>query len=63
MCHTLVVYILLSYTELENTINLYKKFPKYQRFARFTGGPASKEVPESTIETQPPAQKPATKCS
>ena len=63
MCHTPMVYCLLSCTDLENTTNLYNKFPKYQRYASFTNGPASKEVPESAIETQPPAQKPATKCS
>ena len=63
MCHTPLVYILLSCTDLENTTNLYKKFPKYQRYASLTNGPASKEVPESAIETQLPAQKPATKCS
>ena len=51
MCHILVVYILLSCTDLENTTNLYKKFPKDQRFAIFTDGPASKEVPEYAIET------------
>ena len=54
MCHTPMVYILLSRTYLENTTNLYKKFPKDQRYASFTNGPASKEVPKSTIETQPP---------
>ena len=63
MCHTPVVYILLSCIDLENTTNLYKKFPKDQRYARFTDGPASKEVPEYAIETQPPTQKIATKCS
>ena len=63
MCHTPMVYILLSCIDLENTTNLYKKFPKDQRYSRFTNGPASKEVPESAIETQPPAEKPATKCS
>ena len=55
MCHTLVVYIILSCTYLENTTNLYKKFPKDQRYASFTDGPARKEVPKYAIETQPPA--------
>ena len=63
MYDTPVVYIILSCTDLEKTTNLYKKFPKDQRFASFTDGPASKEVPESAIEIEPPAQKPATKCS
>ena len=63
MCHTPMVYILLSCIDLENATNLYKKFPKDQRFASFIDGPASKEVPKSTIETQPPAQKPSTKFS
>ena len=63
MCHNPVVYILLSCTVLEKTTNLYMKIPKDQRFASFTDGPASKEVLEFAIETQPPAQKPATKCS
>ena len=53
----------ISCTDLENTTNLYKKFTKYQRYVCFTDGPASKEVPESEIETQPPTQKPTTKCS
>ena len=63
MCHTPVIYILLSCKDLENTTNLYKKFPKDQRYEKFTDGLASKEVPEYAIETQPLAQKPATKCS
>ena len=63
MCHTLVVYIILSCMDLENTTNLYKKFPKDQSYASFTDGPTSKEVLESAIETQPPAHKLATKCS
>ena len=63
MCHTPVVYILLSCTDLENTTKLYKKFPKYQRYSIFIDGPTSKEVPKSAIETQPPAHKPVTKCS
>ena len=63
MCHTHLVYILLSCIDLENTTNLYKKFPKDQRYASFTNGPASKEVPESAIETQPLTQKLTTKCS
>ena len=58
-----VVYILLSCIDLEKTTNLYMKIPKDQRFASFTDGPASKEVPKSPIETQPPAHKHAIKCS
>ena len=45
ICHTPVVSILLSSTNLENTTKLYKKFPKDQKFAIFTDGPTSKEVP------------------
>ena len=63
MCHTPVVYILLSCTDLENTTNLYMKIPKDQNFASFTDGPANKEVLEYAIATEPPAQKPAVKCS
>ena len=55
MCQTPMVYILLLGTDLEKTTNLYKKFLKYQRYASFIDGPATKEVLESAIETQPPA--------
>ena len=43
--------------------NLYKKFLKDQRFGSCTDGPTSKDVPKSTIETEPPTQKPKVKCS
>ena len=42
MCHNPMVYILLSCKDLENTTNLYKKFPKDKRYARFIDGTTSK---------------------
>ena len=51
MCHTLVVYILLSWPNLENTTKLYKKFPKDKRYASFIDGPTTKKVTKSVIET------------
>ena len=39
------------------------KIQKDQKFTSFTDGPASKEVLEYAIATEPPAQKPTVKCS